>query len=214
MALKTIVKISGVNNLSDARYCAGMGVELMGFCLDPTNELSISPEKFAEITGWISGVDLVGEFCESSGIVIKELVESYSLDYIQINNVQEMAYISTIDMPVILNIDVSTLEEPEYLREILEEQADLVAYFVLTKGGPETDAAAFDKFLPEITSLAKDYPILLGFAISAANVHSILNTAGIAGIELQGGDEIKPGFKDFGELADILEALEVDDMEF
>lgn len=212
MALKTIVKISNVNNLSDARYCAGMGVELMGFCLDPTNELSVSPEKFAEITGWISGVKLVGEFYESSGVVIKELVKSYTLDYIQINNVEEMAYVSTINIPAILNIDVSLLEEPEYLGEILNEQSDLVTYFVLTNAGSETDAVAFAKFLPEIRALAKEYPILLGLGISASNVNSIIDSVGIAGIELQGGDEIKPGYKDFGELADILEALEADDL--
>lgn len=34
MALKTFVKISGVNNLSDARYCAGMGVNQLGFNIE------------------------------------------------------------------------------------------------------------------------------------------------------------------------------------
>ena len=34
MGLKTLVKVSEVNNLSDARYCAGMGVEMIGFSLD------------------------------------------------------------------------------------------------------------------------------------------------------------------------------------
>ena len=41
--LKTLIKVSNINNLSDARYCAGMGVEMLGFSMD---ELSI--EKFKE----------------------------------------------------------------------------------------------------------------------------------------------------------------------
>lgn len=211
MALKTFVKISEVNNLSDARYCAGMGVDLMGFCLDPTNELSLSPEKFSEITGWISGVKLVGEFYESSSLVIKELINSYAIHYVQINNAEELAYLSTLNIPVILNIDVSLLEKTEYLEEAIKEYADKVAYFVLTYSGSEADSIIFDRFLPDITALSKDYPIILGFAISANNVESIIKNIGVTGIELQGGDEIKPGYKDFGELADILEALEVDD---
>lgn len=211
MALKTFVKISEVNNLSDARYCAGMGVDLMGFRLDPTNELSLSPEKFSEITGWISGVKLVGEFYESSALVIKELIDSYAIHYIQTNKAEELDYLSTLKIPIMLNIDVSSLEKTDYLEETIMEYADKIAYFVLTSSGSDTDSVVFDKFLPDITALSKDYPIILGFGISANNVESIINSVEITGIELQGGDEIKPGFKDFGELADILEALEVDD---
>ncbi|MFT7382188.1 MAG: phosphoribosylanthranilate isomerase, partial [Roseivirga sp.] len=29
---------------------------------------------------------------------------------------------------------------------------------------------------------------------------------------IRGGNEIRPGYKDFDEMADILEALEIDDM--
>lgn len=211
MALKTFVKISEVNNLSDARYCAGMGVDLMGFCLDPTNELSLSPEKFSEITGWISGVKLVGEFYESSTVVIKELIGSYAIHYIQTNKSEELEYLSTLNIPMMLNIDVSSLEKRDYLEEIIRENAKKVAYFVLTASGSEPESVVLDSYLSDITALSKDYPIILGFGISADNVESIIKSVAIAGIELQGGDEIKPGFKDFGELADILEALEVDD---
>ena len=42
--LKTLVKVSGIENLSDARYCAGMGVEFLGFPL-----AQIPFEKFQEI---------------------------------------------------------------------------------------------------------------------------------------------------------------------
>ena len=68
MALKTFVKISAINNLSDARYCAGMGVDMLGFALEPTNPDSISPEKYTEIIGWLSGVKFVGEFEQSNQI--------------------------------------------------------------------------------------------------------------------------------------------------
>lgn len=213
MALKTFVKISEVNNLSDARYCAGMGVDMIGFCLDPTNPKAVTPEQFTEITGWISGVKLVGEFYESSTLVMKELLESYRVDCLQVNNIEELDYLATINIPLILNIDVSTIEDPEHLINTVEEYADHVAYFVLTKSGGTGDEEVFQRLIPGIMKLSKTHAIVLGFAINAENVISRVHDTGIRGIALQGGDEIKPGYKDFGELADILEVLEVNDIE-
>ena len=66
MTLRTLVKISSVNNLSDARYAAGMGVELMGFNLDESSGNIVAPEQFRAITGWISGVKLVGEITDTN----------------------------------------------------------------------------------------------------------------------------------------------------
>ena len=43
--LSTIVKISQVTNLSDAGYCAGMGVEMIGFMIDEDSESYVSAQK-------------------------------------------------------------------------------------------------------------------------------------------------------------------------
>ena len=53
--LKTKVKVSSIENLSDARYCAGMGVEWLGF------PLAMPVEKLEEIRNWLAGVQIVGE---------------------------------------------------------------------------------------------------------------------------------------------------------
>jgi len=39
----------------------------------------------------------------------------------------------------------------------------------------------------------------------------LVEETGVKGIEMEGGEEIKPGLKDFDELAEILEALEIED---
>ena len=53
MSLKTLVKVGGVTNLSDARYCAGMGVAILGFCPEPSRPDYVDLDKFKEITNWI-----------------------------------------------------------------------------------------------------------------------------------------------------------------
>ena len=61
MALKVPVKVSGVSNLSDARYCAGMGVHWLGFSIKPDSPNYCSPEQFQEIASWVEGVSHVAE---------------------------------------------------------------------------------------------------------------------------------------------------------
>jgi len=48
--LKTKVKVSKVTNLSEARYCAGMGVDFLSFPVS-----SVDPKTYQEITGWVAG---------------------------------------------------------------------------------------------------------------------------------------------------------------
>ena len=48
MPLKTIVKVGSITNLSDARYCAGMGVEMLGFNVVAGHESFIDAKKYQE----------------------------------------------------------------------------------------------------------------------------------------------------------------------
>ena len=59
MSLKTFVKVGNITNLTDARYCAGMGVNQLGFNVEDPN---FTVEKFKEITGWLEGIEYVAEF--------------------------------------------------------------------------------------------------------------------------------------------------------
>ena len=209
MALKTTVKINRTNNLSDARYCAGMGVDFMGFCLDPNSPDVVTPETFQEITGWIAGVQLVGEFYESSPLLIKELLGSYALDYIQTPDAESIVYLSQLEVPIILQITLPEDPEDERWKTVLEEKKPYVSYFLLTSN--EEDA--LNKHLPAINKLAPDYPFLLGFGVTAENVLDLIEGTAIKGITLDGGHEIKSGYKDFNDLADVLEAIKIDDLE-
>lgn len=209
MALKTIVKINRTNNLSDARYCAGMGVDLMGFCLDPNSPDVVSPEKFQEITGWIAGVQLVGEFYESSPLMIKELIGSYRLDYIQTSDPDSIVYLSQLELPIILLVTLPEDLEDERWKTMLEEKKSYVSYFLLTAN----EENAIDKYLPTIAELSRVYPFLLGFGVNADNALEIIEGTAIKGITLDGGHEIKSGYKDFHDLADVLEAIEIDDLD-
>jgi phosphoribosylanthranilate isomerase len=79
MALAARVKVTGVQDLSNARYCAGMGVEMLGFPVD-----NLSHEKYSEITGWLTGVHIVAETNASTLEQLQIIQEKFQPQYIQL----------------------------------------------------------------------------------------------------------------------------------
>ena len=207
MALKTTVKISSVNNLSDARYCAGMGVDFMGFQLSKNAETYVDYQNFVELTGWVSGVEFVGEFTDSSEQEIIETAKQYELDYIQIQDASLIPALKPLDKKLMLKYNMEELADASAVAKEMEAYKDDIAYFLF-----ESDQGITYKthIQEEVLKLADQYPVLFGFNLSEDNVEELIASS-IKGISLKGGEEIRPGYKDFDEMADILEALELDD---
>ncbi|RRB07468.1 N-(5'-phosphoribosyl)anthranilate isomerase [Larkinella rosea] len=208
MALRTIVKISNVTNLSDARYCAGMGVDLLGFSMDASSPEYVAPDTFKEIRSWVAGLHIVGETTSIDAIEIERLLEQYQPDVLQIEESALLPYISTFDCRVILKTDLSQLTLDQLESFFSSSQSDQVDYYLLESKG----AIHLDEDLKTVLiNLAARYPILLGIGFTADTVTEILGELPIQGIALTGGDEDRPGSRDFGDLMDILEILETDD---
>ena len=189
MNLKTFVKVNSITNLSDARYCAGMGVNQLGFCEDPEDKNYVSKATIDEITGWISGVEIVSEINNKNITTTTELVETCSLHNI------------SAEKKVSIKL---TIEEAEKNIEDLQKLSNLAYVMVIDNGNID------ESKLNRINLLSSQLPIVVGFGITAENVNSIIEASQIKGIALSGTDEIRPGFKDYNELGDILEAIEVD----
>jgi phosphoribosylanthranilate isomerase len=62
-----------------------------------------------------------------------------------------------------------------------------------------------------IKELASKVKLFLGFGINPENASLLAEIQGLAGLAMDGGDEIKPGLRDFDQLASILENLELAD---
>jgi len=197
MALKSFVFISTVNNLSDARYCAGMDVDLIGFNVEEGSSKYINPETFKELTEWLSGVDFVAEFENSDLTQIQNTLESYDVEHIMIDKQELVEPLKSQGLKVILKSDIND--------NIKGPNPDLL---VLTSLTDKMTAESESK----IKALSNSYDVLIGFGLHDKNVELVLDQTKVKGIALSGGDEIKPGYKDYDELADILETLEVDDL--
>lgn len=200
MSLKTLVKVSNITNLSDARYCAGMGVEMIGFVMDKFSADYTSPEKMKEIKSWVAGVLIVGETQSSDYEEVKALVEAYEIDIIQISEAGLLPQIADLGKPIILKLEF----ESAYLEDYLERYSQFVEFF-LVDGGDFSDFARYT-----LKEYSFNYPLVLDFGITAENINELLEEMQIKGIALKGSNEIRPGYKDYDELSEILELLEED----
>ena len=59
-----------------------------------------------------------------------------------------------------------------------------------------------------LRKISQTFPVLLGGNLQPDSVVSLMEKTQCKGIALKGSEEIKPGFKDYDELAEILEILE------
>lgn len=206
MALQTIVKISNVTNLSDARYCAGMGVDMLGFSMDANSPDYVEPKKFNEIKSWVAGVQIVGETVATDPEIIEQLLDVYQPDLLQIDEAALLPYLGTFGKPLILRVDLSQLTLDQL--DILFQTGSAGAEYILLESPSVLHLD--DDLKSKLQRLASRYPILLGTGISSDNIHNLLADLPVRGIALSGGDEERPGNKEFGELMDILETIEVD----
>lgn len=200
MSLKTNVKINAVTNLSDARYGAGMGVNLMGFCLDAANYKYIEALKMSAITQWIAGVQIVFEFDQFDFEQYEVAIEAAVPQYIQVNSTDEWDMLEKTAIPIIHRIDMGHNHA-----DLAALVNDSPAYFILLDGLTSDIIEAQSILLKELCESKK---ICLGGAIDKHNIISILEAIAPWGIAIEGGEEEKPGLKSFEEMADILELLE------
>ena len=200
MSLKTLVKVSNVTNLSDARYCAGMGVEMIGFVMDKHSVDYVSSEKMKEIKSWVAGIQVVGETQSIDYEEVKNFVESYEIDVLQISDASLLPQVADLGKPIILKLDF----ENEDFENYLERYSQFVEFF-LVDGVELSDFAKYT-----LKEYSVNYALVLDFGITAENVNSLVEETSFKGIALKGSSEIRPGFKDYDKLSDILEVLEED----
>ncbi|MEX2231504.1 MAG: hypothetical protein WD824_05055 [Cyclobacteriaceae bacterium] len=191
MPLKTIVKVSHISNLSDARYCAGMGVEMLGFRVIPGAEHYLPAGVFQDIRGWISGPKIIAElYGLSSPDQIATAVQTYAPDYFELTFAEYSTFRNVLSLPCIVYLDVTA-----DMDSVANDSQ--VSYLLV---GEETSCADI--------SIA-DIPVLIKIT-ALNNLNEKLGEGCFKGFVLEGSKELRPGVTNYDQLGAILESLEVD----
>jgi phosphoribosylanthranilate isomerase len=194
MELKTKVKVSNITSLSEARYCAGMGVDFLGFRF--WNDYETDLKRFTEITSWVSGPKLVIECLHEEDftwVVSKKI----AADYIQI----ELDYLTPGHLDgyklFILVPDVPTAEMIDKLVSY-SNQGHCV---LVTLEGFENNKHYLNGFSVFMEEGREDWQ---------QNLDTLLNLP-IDGIFVEGNEETTPGIQNYDHLSEILEKLTVNE---
>lgn len=204
MELKTIVKVGQINNLSDARYCAGMGAQLLGFNLIKNTQGYLSPESYKEITDWVEGPMLIGEFNGTNADIIRTALKEYSVKGIQLDVACDTSVIKEYDGVKILKINFS--ESISDLENTILSNPGFDYYLIDSDHKIALKPVVFEG----LKTLTVNHKILLGVGLNIDEIDQIILNSGVAGIHLKGGREERPGWAEVDELADYLEHLEVE----
>ncbi len=185
MSLKTIVKVGNITNLSDARYCAGMNVDMLGFVTVATQENYLPAKEYQDIRGWLSGPKVVAEvYGLQSKEQLNTIIEEYKPDYLEMSDTELPFTDDRLPLLVRVSAGVS--------RGSLKTSAP-IAFIIKT---PEEAIDPSENILVEAQDLK--------------SVQHLIDNNSIKGIVLSGSQEVSPGLKDYDHLAEILESLEVE----
>jgi phosphoribosylanthranilate isomerase len=192
MSLKTKVKAGNITNLSDARYCAGMGVDWLSFPAEKVN-----PVKFKEITDWVTGPQFV---LEADSLDNSAPVSDYSVSTLQISYSQ-LSWINEIPgKEWMVTIRLSDWIKSE--SELLAQKKKIIQLIVTLDDTPNQQAL--------LASMRTHFQVLIEFNSAEQSLNEMLSLPA-DGINITGSNELKPGLKDFDALSSVLEELEIAD---
>lgn len=189
MALKVTVKVGNISNLSDARYCAGMGVDLLGFTVVPGKEGYVEPKQFQEMRGWFAGPQVVAEAYGADDL--NDIINQYQPDLVELS-VEDLMVLNPSGIKLIV---VTSIEGFGRHKQIIDQYKSDIAFLLVPE--PVTDR--------ELRDLSAEFQILVDNP--GENIRQLIEIPHV-GIALKGSAEDRPGYKNYDELAQVLEFLE------
>jgi phosphoribosylanthranilate isomerase len=188
------IKLGSVNNLTDARFGAAMGVEWVGFCFDNQNPLYISPVQAQAIIGWVAGPFAVAEFSSTQGLnEIEDIVRLLGFEWIQLAEPAMLHFFEGSDINIVLEADAG---QPGF--------DDL-----LNKLSPEVKAVLVKNFTLEQAARLEATKKELLFDVEGLDQNKLEALKNLApyGINISGGFETAPGIRDFDEMNTVFEVF-------
>jgi phosphoribosylanthranilate isomerase len=189
MALKTKVLVENITNLSEARYCAGMGVHFLSF---PAQY--VDPKMYKDITGWIQGPEMAIEF--SAAINNQFDLSEYDTKLIIFSIQEERSQFPSLSRWIIRVTPQDWYANNSFLVEN-KTKIDFLLFDLIDTSPMSVNA---------IQEASKEFRL---FASAQQIPYKELLTWPIEGIALRGSNETKVGLKDYDHLSSVLEGLEI-----
>lgn len=205
--MTTQIKASRIAHLTDARYFAAKEVDYLGFNLEEGTEGYLDPMYMKAIREWVEGPKIVGEFQQTPIRVVVEAAAFFGLDVVQVSAKNHGVQLAELgDLEVILAIEIGHDGLPFTLTE-LQGFAAYVDVFLFNFPQANISKSTFYEqlnFWKEVFALR---PSLLQANLPTSDWPEVLETLGLAGLSLVGGEEEQVGVKSYDEIEAVFESL-------
>ncbi len=202
------IKICGTTNLADARYCAALGADYLGFIHYAASPRFVEPALAKEIIEWVEGPRSVGVFVDEDPDLVNKIAADTGFDLVQLHGDETSAYCELIEKPVIKAIRVRVSDTADELLRLMEEYQASVSSFLLdtyVDGVP----GGTGKVLPWhiAATLSEKFPVFLAGGLDPGNIVEAIETVRPVGIDMASGLEEAPGRKSFEAIDKLFAAL-------
>lgn len=207
--MSTKLKICGLTTLADARYCAGAGVDFLGFIFHPQSPRAVEPQVVRSIAEWIHGPEIVGVFVDQSPERVANAASEARLTMVQLHGSETPEDCAQLSLPIIKAFRVSPIDDASVLRERMLPFDSVVDYFLLDTYHAAAAGGTGEVFDWRIAAeLAREFPLFLSGGIDASNVREAVDRVRPLAIDLSSGVESRPGSKDFDLVGQFLEVFD------
>jgi phosphoribosylanthranilate isomerase len=207
MSLK--LKICGITNLEDARFCAGAGADYLGFIQHEDSPRYVRPQQVAKIGEWIHGPKPVGVFVNTPPDEVNRIAEETGFGLVQLHGTESPEECERIEQPVVKAIRVIHDASAEQLRQAMLPYRDHVEYFLLDTHATNLWGGTGESFNWRLArDLSSEFPLFLAGGISAGNVEEAVQTMRPLGVDLSSSLESAPGEKDFEKMERFFEVFD------
>jgi len=134
----------------------------------------------------------------------RTLAEYPEITWIESGDLDNLVQINSLGKKLIYRVKLEELDTLLPKIELLREYE-----ITLHITSINTSLSIDNQFI--ITNFSSQLNLFLGAGITPENATLLCELPGLYGFALDSGDEIKPGLRDFDQLAAILESLELED---
>lgn len=204
MGYITRLYFKDLTNLSDARFAAAADAEFVGFCFDPISSNYVAPNAMMEMRGWLSGPKFVGNFNLIAPDDLNLEIDNYELEVVELDFSLYAGYARSVHAETILRLKLSALDQAglrhfdgDYL---LIHADEIFSNWTLTRTNRQV--------LDLLKSACAHNRCIIDIPAEAQQLREIVQMLSPYALCLYGGQEQRPGIKEFTDMQEKLEALE------
>ncbi len=207
----TRIKVDGITTLEDARFCAAVGVDYLGFEQDVTSARYVMPAQAREIVDWVVGPEPVGLF--PAGAAMREVLDACAAAGFRMAQLPDAApevcaAIEAAGIPVIRSFSVYHDASAEQLLALVDPYAGAARFARLDTHGTSLWGGTGESIgWRAVRELAGACDLFLAGAIDSANVADASRMQPFA-LDVCASVEESPGLLDFDKLGELVRTLE------